>query len=97
MVRAEHRRHGVVVTPREAIECGARGAWAWIPVSEALPNVDENVLVTYVHGLSGTPSVCEAAYRGQWDADDPPSWDSNGWPIQDVLAWLPLPAAWVNP
>ena len=69
----------------------------WVPVVERLPHVDEYVLVTYRHGLSGSLVVCEAAFRGRWDADDPPSWDSHGWPIQDIVAWQPLPAPWVAP
>lgn len=82
----------------EAIDAAVAEALPrWVPVGERLPAADDYVLVTYRHGLSGTLTVCEAAFRGQWGVEDPPTWDSHGWPIQDVVAWQPLPASWVAP
>ena len=67
----------------------------WIPVSERLPDADEEVIITHLH--HGGRLVCAGAIMTQWDPDDAREWRSGDWTIGDVLAWQPLPAPWVGP
>lgn len=57
----------------------------WIPVSELLPDYDEEVLITngkYV-------IIDERRYLENTEDGEAYTWDINGW--DDVIAWRPLP------
>lgn len=54
----------------------------WIPVTEALPDDDDLVLVT-CQSKNGTRSVNRAYYDGQF-------WHGSG-SMAGVTAWMPLP------
>lgn len=53
----------------------------WIPVSERLPEEDEEVLITLAHGC-----VCWAfIYLNEWNTA------TTSYPIECAIAWMPLP------
>lgn len=64
----------------------------WVPVGERLPGPDDLVLVSTSKG-----DVCACMYCPSYDDDEPGRWTAGEWPIYDVVAWQPLPAAWVAP
>lgn len=56
--------------------------WRWIPVTEALPEDGERVLITHKGGVSF------GWYNGRyWERGAP----TNHRPLQTVIAWMPLP------
>ncbi len=55
----------------------------WIPVSERLPETDEDVLIT--NGVTMYIGWIDATDR-QWRADS-----EDNYFINDVVAWMPLP------
>lgn len=57
----------------------------WIPVSERLPDYNEEVLITdgkYV-------TIDERYFLENTEDGEAYTWDINGW--DDVIAWMPLP------
>lgn len=57
----------------------------WIPVSERLPDYNEEVLITdgkYV-------TIDERYFLENTEDGEAYTWDINGW--DDVVAWMPLP------
>lgn len=65
----------------------------WVPVTERLPAPDTDVIVTRM--INGHRVVSEATYRAPFDIDEPGTWWAGEWDIYNVVAWQPLPAAWV--
>lgn len=65
----------------------------WVPVTERLPAPDTDVIVTRM--INGHRVVMEATYRAPFDTDEPGTWWAGEWDIYNVVAWQPLPAAWV--
>ena len=59
----------------------------WIPVSEALPEKKEMVLITNNKG-----HVKCGQYQGTFDAKNLWWWKHNT--LEKVLAWMPLPEPW---
>lgn len=71
--------------------------WKWIPVTEALPEEDEEVLVTV--RFDGTKDVKSSTYvetasqiGGSWTSY------SDEWKVSrnrhHIIAWMPLPEPW---
>ena len=59
----------------------------WIPVTERLPKDGERVLITHKNGVSF------GWYNGSyWERGAP----ANHRPLQNVIAWMPLPEPWQN-
>lgn len=77
---------------KEALDAAVAEALPrWVPVTERVPeSPDEMVLITYT--WAGKSRVCAACY----DSDDR-HWNAGEWSIGEVVAWQPLPAAWVAP
>lgn len=68
----------------------------WIPVSEALPETNDEVLTTYIVNGNRKRRFIEAARY--WDNDDgdghwTSAWDEYTRPgtRKEVLAWMPFP------
>ena len=60
----------------------------WIPCSERLPEIGEGVL-----GCSKGGTV-DVVWRTMF-SNPPGAWDTNGLiPIEELLAWMPLPEPW---
>ena len=57
----------------------------WIPVSERLPDYEEEVLIT--NGKYVT--IDERYFLENTEDGEAYTWDINGW--DDVVAWMPLP------
>lgn len=57
----------------------------WIPVSERLPDYNEEVLIT--NGKYVT--IDERYFLENTEDGEAYTWDINGW--DDVVAWMPLP------
>lgn len=57
----------------------------WIPVSERLPDYEEEVLIT--NGKYVT--IDERYFLENTEDGEAYTWDINGW--ADVVAWMPLP------
>ncbi len=78
------------------VEISANGivsaASAWVPVTEDLPGPDDLVLVSTAKG-----DVCACMYCPGYDDDEPGRWTAGEWPVDDVVAWRPLPTPWVKP
>lgn len=74
----------------EAAQRVAEALPRWVPVGERLPGPDDLVLVSTANG-----DVCACMYCPSYDDDEPGRWTAGEWPIYDVVAWQPLPAAWV--
>ena len=61
----------------------------WIPVTEALPEKYQRVLVT-IKRIDGEMRVRSGDYHDDY------FWIDNGdfWKCNEVLAWMPLPEPW---
>ena len=81
----------------KAIDAAVAEALAarWVPVGERLPTPDTDVIVTRM--INEHRVVSEATYRAPFDIDEPGTWWAGEWDIYNVVAWQPLPAAWVAP
>lgn len=65
----------------------------WISTAEDLPNIDEDVLVTDIHG-----NITVYTLKDDWEAV-PLYWeDDAGYYVDfsDVVAWMPLPQPYVE-
>jgi len=67
---------------------------AWIPVSERLPEVDENVLVVNCKDSPANLFIMRISANGTWARHD--QWDGGGWtcdglPVDSYTHWQPLP------
>ena len=60
----------------------------WIPVTEALPEVKEMVLITNNKG-----HVRCGQYQGTYDGKNYRWWWKHN-TLEEVLAWMPLPEPW---
>ena len=73
-------------TETHSCECQRTGTHDWIPVTEALPRDDEEVIVTCLDDSGDTPYSYTAVawhYNGMWVCDN--------MRCLFVIAWLPMP------
>lgn len=84
---AEEELDAVVTTVREIPS--AEPERKWIPVTEALPEKHQRVLVT-IKRIDGEMRVRSGNYFDDY------FWIDNGdyWKCNEVLAWMPLPEAY---
>ena len=60
----------------------------WIPISERLPNKDDEVLVTMIYGDVTTATRYND--KDEWFVDS----DSNNAGTDEILAWMPKPESY---
>lgn len=60
--------------------------WAWIPVSEMLPEEETDV---FICNANGDRAISRGSYSTE--AKDDFIWYTSGWRFGKVVAWMPLP------